>query len=110
MQSPWTVFLYMVLMGTSAGFGKATVAALQVEFFGTTYIGTVRSMFASLMVLSSAFGPAAYGIILDIGYDFDIVFIFTLILLLVVILQSFRAISPFALKRFKYKFKQKFAP
>jgi hypothetical protein len=36
--------VYMVLMGASAGFGNAIVAALQVEFFGTSYIGTVRSL------------------------------------------------------------------
>ena len=108
MQSPWVVFPYMILMGISGGFGGATVAALQVEFFGATYIGTVRSMFTSLMVLSSAFGPALYGYLLDFGMDFNFIFIITLLMLLAVIIQSFRAISPFAFKRFKYKVKKKF--
>src|SRR5690606_25064953 len=57
LQTPIIIMVYMILMGVSAGFGNAVVSALQVEFFGTAYIGTVRSLFASIMVLSSALGP-----------------------------------------------------
>ena len=50
-----------------ATIGSVTVAALQVEFFGKKSIGSVRSLFTSIMVLSSAVGPALFGIILDAG-------------------------------------------
>lgn len=100
----WAMYVYMVLMGLSVGFGNATVAALQVEFFGKKYIGTVRSLFTSIMVLSSAVGPALFGIILDMGWGFDTVFPVTLLILLLIIIQSFRAIPSFTWKKWKYKF------
>jgi MFS family permease len=102
----WGIFVYMILMGLSVGFGNATVAALQVEFFGQTYIGTVRSLFTSLMVLSSAVGPALYGVILDTGWGYDTVFIVTMIMLVIIIIQSFRSIPAYSLAKWKYKYRR----
>ena len=103
----WGMYVYMILMGLSVGFGSATVAALQVEFFGKKYIGTVRSLFTSIMVLSSAVGPALFGIILDAGWGFDTVFPVTLFILFLIIIQSFRAIPYYTWKKWRYKFKKK---
>lgn len=103
----WSMYIYMALIGLSTGFGSATVAALQVEFFGQKHIGTVRSLFTSLMVLSSAVGPALYGILLDNGFSFDVVFAVTAFLLILVILQSFRSIPKHSRAKWKYKFKKR---
>jgi MFS family permease len=102
----WGIFIYMIMMGLSVGFGNATVAALQVEFFGQRYIGTVRSLFTSMMVLSSAVGPARYGIMLDAGFDFGQVFVVTLVILILVILQSLRVINRYSRARWKYSYRQ----
>jgi MFS family permease len=102
----WGMFVYMIFMGLSVGFGSATVAALQVEFFGKKSIGTVRSLFTSIMVLSSAVGPALFGIILDAGWGFDTVFPVTLFILFLIIIQSFRAIPNYTWKKWRYKFKK----
>ena len=103
----WVIFPYMILMGVSAGLGNAIVSALQVELFGATYIGKVRSIFASIMVLSSAVGPAIYGVIVDAGYSFDMVFMGSSLLMLFVIVQSFRIIPNFTYAKMKYKFKKR---
>jgi MFS family permease len=105
--SSWGMYVYMILMGLSVGFGSATVAALQAEFFSKKFIGTVRSLFTSIMVLSSAVGPALFGIILDAGWGFDTVFPVTLIILLIIIIQSFRAIPSYTWKKWRYRFKNK---
>src|SRR5690606_42007552 len=97
--SPYILMVYMVLMGASAGSGNAIVAALQVEFFGTTYIGAVRSLFASIMVLSSAIGSAAFGFIIDAGYSLDYIFIIIGMMMLIIILQSFQTIPGFSWSR-----------
>ena len=102
-----TMYVYMVLIGLSTGFGNATIAALQVEFFGQTYIGTVRSLFTSLMVLSSAVGPALYGILLDAGFSFDVVFAVTALILILIILQSLRSIPRYSLAKCKYRFRKR---
>ncbi len=102
----WGMLLYMVLMGFSVGFGSAILAALQVEFFGKKYIGTVRSLFTSMMVLSSAVGPALYGLILDVGFDFGTVFAANLAILFPIIFQSFRAMPQFTKAKWKFKYKR----
>ncbi|MDN3690338.1 MFS transporter [Cyclobacterium jeungdonense] len=104
---PLVIFPYMILMGASAGFGNAIVSALQVELFGAGFIGKVRSIFASVMVLSSAVGPAIYGVVVDAGYSFDVVFIGSLILMFVIIIMSFRIVPNYTYAKMKYKYKRR---
>lgn len=101
------IFPYMILMGASAGFGNAIISALQVELFGAGFIGKVRSIFASVMVLSSAIGPAIYGLVVDAGYSFDALFIGSIVLLFVIILLSFRIVPNYTYAKMKYKFKRR---
>jgi hypothetical protein len=101
------IFPYMIFMGASAGFGNAIVSALQVELFGVSYIGKVRSIFASIMVLSSAVGPAVFGVVVDAGYDFDVVFLGSALLLTLIIVQSFRIIPNYTYAKMKYRFKKR---
>lgn len=98
----YIIMVYMVLMGLSTGFGNAILAALQVEFFGTASIGTVRSLFASVMVLSSALGPAAFGFIIDYGFSIDYIFIITGLMVLGVILQSLQTVPGLKVHLVKY--------
>jgi MFS family permease len=103
----WAIFPYMILMGASSGAGNAIMSAIQVELFGTKNIGKVRSVFASLMVLSSAIGPAVFGFLVDAAISFEIIFMASLGLLLVVIAQSFRIIPNYTYAKMKYKFKKR---
>ncbi len=102
----WAMYVYMVFMGLSVGFGSATVAALQVEFFGQKYIGTVRSLFTSIMVLSSAVGPTLFGVILDAGLGFETVFPVTLGILALIIFLSIRSIPKYSVAKWKFKMKR----
>ena len=102
----WSMFVYMVFMGVSVGFGNAILAALQVEFFGKKFIGSVRSLFTSMMVLSSAVGPALYGVILDAGWGWEVVFPVNLAILFPIIIQSFRAMPRYTRAKWKFKYKR----
>ncbi len=99
----WSMFVYMIFMGISVGFGSAILASLQVEFFGKKSIGSVRSIF---MVLSSAVGPAVYGLILDAGWGWDVVFPVNIAILIPIIIQSFRAMPRYTRAKWKFKFKR----
>ncbi|MCC5936539.1 MAG: MFS transporter [Lunatimonas sp.] len=105
--NPWVIFPYMVLMGVSAGTGNAIMSALQVELFGAAQIGKVRSIFTSVMVLSSAVGPAVYGVIVDAGYGFDLIFLISIGMMLAVTIQSFRIIPSYTYAKMKYRFKKR---
>ncbi|MEX0663050.1 MAG: MFS transporter [Balneolaceae bacterium] len=63
----WSAFIYMGLLGASMGMGGTIKSALWAEMFGTGMIGTVRSLFSSIMVLSTAISPFLIGWWLDIG-------------------------------------------
>ncbi|MCH2450612.1 MAG: MFS transporter [Gracilimonas sp.] len=61
----WSAFLYMALVGITLGFGSTTKSALYAELYGEEMIGTVRSLFASIMVFSTAMSPFLMGWMLD---------------------------------------------
>lgn len=61
----WSAFLYMTLVGMTLGFGSTTKSALYAELYGEEFIGTVRSLFASIMVFSTALSPFLMGWMLD---------------------------------------------
>ena len=67
--------LFMVLMGTTAGTATIVISSLWVELYGIEYIGSIRSMCFSMVVLSTSISPALMGFLLDIGVTLDIQFI-----------------------------------
>ena len=67
----------LFFMGASNGLGKTITNALYAEIFGTTSIGSVRSIFATVGVFATALGPISFGILLDKGVDYStILYIF----------------------------------
>ncbi len=67
--------LFMVLMGTTAGAATIVISSLWVELYGIEYIGSIRSMCFSMVVLSTSISPALMGFLLDIGVKIDVQFI-----------------------------------
>lgn len=63
----WTAFVYMGMFGATMGMAGTTKSALWAEMFGTGMIGTVRSLFSSIMVVSTAASPFLMGWWLDSG-------------------------------------------
>jgi len=91
----WTVFLYMALIGATLGYSGTLKSALWAEMFGTKVIGTVQSLFASLMVFSTALSPFIAGWMLDNGYTLGNLFMIALITTLVSALLSLRILAVF---------------
>jgi MFS family permease len=96
---PWIGMVYMTLLGISNGFGSTIKSALQAEMFDVTYIGAVKSLFSTMIVLSTAIGPALFGFLLDAGLDFSEIIALIALVLLLIIIQSFRVISRYTFKR-----------
>lgn len=80
----------LALMGFANGSGSTVKNALFAEVFGVETIGKVRSLFVTVMVLSTALGPMLFGVLVDAGYSFDQVFFRNAIGLLVVLVISFQ--------------------
>lgn len=87
--SKWIFLAYLVLSGISNGMGASIRSAVQAEVYGVASIGAVRSLFTTLLVFSTAIGPAIIGLLLDNGYGFDIVLKGSVAILILTSLLSF---------------------
>ncbi|MGK7368582.1 MAG: MFS transporter [Candidatus Halalkalibacterium sp. M3_1C_030] len=61
----WSAFLYMFLLGMTLGISGNIKTALWTEMYGSDSVGTIRSMFSSLMVFSTALSPFMMGWLID---------------------------------------------
>lgn len=61
----WSAFAFMILLGISSGFSWTLFGALWVEVYGSRYLGSVRALTESTMVLASAVGPGLTGVLID---------------------------------------------
>jgi MFS family permease len=64
---PWLAFVYMGMLGLSAGANSTISGALWAEMYGTRHIGAIRAMQHALMVVSTAVSPLLLGLLLDVG-------------------------------------------
>lgn len=86
----WVAFFYMAMIGVTLGIGNTVKSALWAELFGTSMIGTVRSLFSSIMVFSTALSPFLIGWLIDRQVPFDYVLMAGVISMAVSTLLAFR--------------------
>ena len=86
----WTAFIYMGLLGATMGMAGSIKSALWAEMFGTGMIGTVRSLFSSIMVISTAASPFLMGWWLDNGVTMPSIFAIAFITTIIAGLLSLR--------------------
>jgi len=84
----YVAFIYLFLTGVSIGFGSTVKTAVIAEIYGINNIGSIRSLFATIMVLSTALSPFLFGLILDNGYNFSVILIFGLLMVFGIITLS----------------------
>lgn len=61
------MWLMFAGLGLTAGINGVVCGAVWVELFGTERLGMIRGVYAALMVVSTAFGPVALGLLFDRG-------------------------------------------
>ncbi|GAB5551508.1 MAG: hypothetical protein Sapg2KO_10990 [Saprospiraceae bacterium] len=76
------------LLAMSNGAGSTIKNALFAETFGTEVIGSVRSMFTTVMVFSTALGPISFGLLLDQSWTFGQVFLLSASILFAIIVWT----------------------
>ena len=75
----WSAFLYMFLLGMTLGISGNIKTALWTEMYGTESVGTIRSMFSSLMVFSTALSPFMMGWLIDNGVTISSILLWAII-------------------------------
>ena len=66
-----TMFLFMLLLGSSYGISSSVFGAIWPEIYGTRHLGAVRSLVVAAMVFASALGPGVTGWLIDRGVGFE---------------------------------------
>lgn len=85
----WSAFVYMALVGMTLGFGNSTKSALYAELYGEMIIGTVRSLFASIMVFSTALSPFLMGWMLDSNIAMESILLMAAITVVIGVILAF---------------------
>lgn len=83
---------FLVMIGITTGLAGTVKTALLAEVYGTTKLGTVRSFFNMFMVLSTAAGPLAVGLMMDNGISFNTIILLLMIFTFLVILNNQRSL------------------
>jgi MFS family permease len=68
---PMFALVYWFLVGLSGGMSSPVASSLYAEVYGTRSLGTVRSLFTFVMIVSTAMGPLVYSFLLDMGFVFS---------------------------------------
>ena len=69
--SPISSFVFLGLIGISNGLANVLGSATWAEIYGVKYIGSIKALTASLMVFSTAFGTAFFGILIDNNFSIE---------------------------------------
>ncbi len=66
-----SAFIFLGLIGVSNGLSNVLGSSTWAEVYGVKYIGSIKALTTALMVFSTAFGTAVFGVLIDIGYDIE---------------------------------------
>ncbi|MFP4526394.1 MAG: MFS transporter, partial [Bacteroidales bacterium] len=80
----------LAFMGLGHGAGRTIKDSMLAEIYGTDIIGRVRSIFITVMVISTAIGPIIFGIFLDFDISFSKIFLGVFIVILISSLNGLR--------------------
>ncbi len=67
----FTAFIFLGLIGISNGLANVLGSSTWAEVYGVKYIGSIKALTTALMVFSTAFGTALFGILIDIGFSIE---------------------------------------
>ena len=66
----WTALLYGLILGAAAGSLRGMEAAAYVRYYGTAHIGSIRGVATAIGLASTALGPIALSVGVDISGSF----------------------------------------
>jgi len=69
--SPISSFAFLGLIGISNGLANVLGSATWAEIYGVKYIGSIKALTTALMVFSTAFGTAFFGILIDNRFSIE---------------------------------------
>ena len=87
--NPLTAFVFLGLIGISNGLANVLGSSTWAEIYGVKYIGSIKALTTALMVFSTAFGTALFGLLIDKGYSIEQIALVSFIYIFVSIILLF---------------------
>ena len=76
-------YFILGLMGISNGLANVLGSSTWAEIYGVKYIGSIKALTTAMMVFSTAFGTAVFGLIIDYGYSIEVIALISSIYIIV---------------------------
>ena len=70
-QNELSAYIFLGLIGISNGLANVLGSSTWAEIYGVKYIGSIKALTTALMVFSTAFGTALFGILIDQGFSVE---------------------------------------
>lgn len=86
----WIFPIFYALLGISSGLGSTIKTSVQVEMYGKSNLGKIRSYFSTILVISTALGPPAFGYFIDLNYSLNFIMLFFAVFTAIITILSFR--------------------
>ena len=87
--SPLSAYIFLGLIGISNGLSNVLGSATWAEIYGVKHIGSIKALTTALMVFSTAFGTALFGILIDYIFSFEEIAVVSGLYILIAILLLF---------------------
>ena len=68
---PISAFIFLGLIGVSNGLANVLGSSTWAEIYGVKHIGSIKALTTALMVFSTAFGTALFGLLIDKGFSIE---------------------------------------
>jgi len=94
-------YFILGLMGISNGLANVLGSSTWAEIYGVKHIGSIKALTTSMMVFSTAFGTAVFGMIIDFGHSIEVIAMVSFLYILtsnILIVVFRRKIEPVFLK------------
>ena len=66
-----SAFIFLGLIGISNGLANVLGSSTWAEIYGVKYIGSIKALTTAMMVFSTAFGTAFFGVLIDRGFSIE---------------------------------------
>jgi len=84
-----TSFVFFGMIGISNGLANVLGSATWAEIYGVKHIGAIKALTTALMVFSTAFGTALFGVLIDNNFSIEQIAIVSVYYILFAIILLF---------------------
>ena len=95
-------YVFLGLIGVSNGLANILGSSTWAEIYGVKHIGSIKALTTALMVFSTAFGTAVFGLLIDKGFTLEnIAFVAAtyIVISLILLIMTRRTIEPLMLSK-----------